>query len=198
MARIVRLTELPEPGSALRQADAIFWESAYTKTFADETSRVVYRELWFGRYLAHVPGEFLLALGPNSDVMGYLAGSLTSDAPPLPGPDYYGLFAPELIARFPAHIHVNVHADSRGNGIGAELVRAFADHCRARNVPGLHAVTRQGSRSSLFFEKCGLAPLETAIWRNTELTFLASMPSAADVEFDPPRLRDFPRVPDLD
>jgi GNAT superfamily N-acetyltransferase len=173
MARIVRLTELPEPGSALRQADAIFWESAYTKTFADETSRVAYRELWFGRYLAHVPGEFLLAFGPQGDVIGYLAASLTSDAPPLPGPDYYGLFGPGLIARFPAHIHVNVRADSRGNGIGAALVRTFTGHCVANGVPGLHAVTAEDSRSAVFFCRCGLVPLATVIWHGRKIVFEA-------------------------
>ena len=173
MARIVRLTELSEPGSALEEADAIFWESAYTKTFADETSRAAYHELWFGRYLAHAPSEFLFALGPQGDVTGYLAGSLASDTPPLPGPDYYALFGPELIARYPAHMHVNVHTDSRNNGIGAALVRTFADHCLANGVPGLHAVTAHGSRSSRFFQKCGLSPLDTAIWRDSELAYLA-------------------------
>ena len=173
MARIVRLVDLPEPGSALGQAEAVFWESAYTTTFADETSRAAYHEMWFGRYLALMPSEFLLALGPQGNVIGYLAGSLASDAPPLPGPDYYSLFGPELIARFPAHIHVNVRADSRGNGIGAALVRTFTDHCVANGVPGLHAITRAGSRSAAFFQKCGLAPLAIAIWRDSELAYLA-------------------------
>ncbi len=157
---------------ALAEAEAIFWDSAATKRFAREQARADFRELWFGRYVVHAPGEFFLALGPEGDTLGYLAGALVSDAPPLPGPDYFAHFPPDLIARFPAHIHVNIRADKRSMGVGADLVRAFAEHCRTLAVPGLHAVTALGSGAAAFFEKCGLAPRAEADWRGGDLVFL--------------------------
>jgi hypothetical protein len=172
MAPVVRLTEIADSGRALAEAEGIFWESAGTKTFPDEAARAAFHDLWFGRYARHAPNEFLLALSPDLAVQGYLAGAPVSDAPPLPGPDYYPLFPPELIARFPAHIHVNIREGLSGGGIGGDLVRAFAGHCCARGIPGFHAVTASESRSAAFFERCGLSPRATANWRGRDLAFL--------------------------
>jgi GNAT superfamily N-acetyltransferase len=174
MARIAALPALADAAQALAQAqaEAIFWDAAATQRFATAEERAAFHDLWFGRYVRHAPREFLLALGPEGDVRGYLAGALLSDAPPLPGPDYFAHFPPELIARFPAHLHVNIRADMRSAGLGADLVRAFVDHCRAEGMPGLHAVTAQGSGAAAFFERCGLLPRATADWRGRELAFL--------------------------
>ena len=157
----------------MAQIEAIFFDSAATQNFASEADRAAYRDLWLGRYLEHAPGEFLLALGDGS-VIGYLAGSLISNSPPLPGPDYYPLFPAELIAHYPAHIHVNVRADHRGRGIGAGLVHAFAQRRRTHETAGFHAVTAEGSRSAAFFEKCGLRSAAGATWLNRPLKFLVS------------------------
>ena len=172
--RIAALTELTGSGAALAEAEAIFWESAGRKDFASAAERAAYRALWFARYAEHAPGEFLLALGGDGRVRGYLAGALVSDAPPLPGPDYYALFPAGLLARHPAHIHVNVHAGCRGGGTGAALVAAFGAHCRKEAVPGFHAVTAAGSRAAAFFGRCGLAPLAEEEWRGRPLVFLGA------------------------
>jgi GNAT superfamily N-acetyltransferase len=176
--RIARLAELAYGAGALAKAEAIFWDCAATQSFESLEARAAFHALWFGRYAEHAPGEFFLALGGDGSVEGYLAGAPVSDAPPLPGPDYFALFPAELIARFPAHLHVNIRADRRGAGIGALLVRAFADHCRRLRLPGFHAVTAFGSGSAAFFEKCGLADRATARWRGRELVFLGlSLPA---------------------
>jgi hypothetical protein len=173
MARVVRLTELAHAARELAEAEAIFWDSAGTTVFEAAEARAAFRELWFSRYVEHAPGEFFLALGEAGDVRGYLAGSFVSDAPPLPGPDYFTLFPPELIARFPAHIHVNIRSDQRSAGLGAELVSAFAGHCHSAGLPGFHAVTADSSGSAAFFERCGLNSRGTANWRGRDLAFLA-------------------------
>jgi GNAT superfamily N-acetyltransferase len=170
--RIARLPELADSGRALAEAETIFWDCAATQIFESPEARAAFRDLWFGRYAEHAPGEFFLALAGDGSVDGYLAGAPVSDAPPLPGPDYFALFPPELIARFPAHLHVNIRSDRRGEGIGAELVDAFAEHCRSRGLPGFHAVTALGSGSAAFFGACGLAPRATAKWRGRDLVFL--------------------------
>jgi GNAT superfamily N-acetyltransferase len=172
--RIIRLAEAADEAVVVAAAEGIFWETAGTEHFPDEAARSAYRELWFSRYLSHAPGEFFLALAAEGEVIGYLAGTLISDQRPLPGPDYYPLFPQELVGRFPAHLHVNVREDCRGTGVGAALVQAFMEHCRAECCPGLHAVTRAGSRSAAFFQKCGLALEGEALWRERRLAFLAA------------------------
>ena len=174
--RILPLTGLepPERAAAQAGAEAIFWESAGTRNFAEECERAAYRALWFGRYLEHAPHAFFLAFAGDGAVAGYLAGSRISDGPPLPGPDYYRLFLPALIARHPAHLHVNVRADRRGAGLGGVLVAAFLAHCAASGIPGAHAVTAAGSRAAAFFQRCGLALQAEANWHGRDLVFLAA------------------------
>ncbi|MGB0087571.1 MAG: GNAT family N-acetyltransferase [Rhodomicrobiaceae bacterium] len=171
MARIVPLAEADDP--AVRTAiDAIFFDSAATKTFASQDERAAYRELWLGRYLRHCPADCFVALDAGGSVMGYLAGSLFSDRAPLAGPDYYTLCPPALVDIYPAHVHVNVRADCRGREAGSELVAAFRAHCGANGIGGLHAVTTAGSKAASFFEHCGLAERATASWRDRQIVFL--------------------------
>ncbi len=171
--RIIQLsTCIENRKNLLEQAEAIFWDAAPIRNFAEEEARADYRELWFGRYEQNAPEEFLLALGEDNEVRGYLAGALVSNTPPFPGPDYYDLFRPRLIERHPAHLHVNIRAYLRNTGIGGELVRAFYKHCRSKKVEGVHAVTLAGSRPAAFFERRGLSPQGKVEWRGRPLVFL--------------------------
>lgn len=45
------------------------------------------------------------------------------------------------LARYPAHLHMNVAAEQRGRGIGRCLLGAYVDHCHAQHVPGVHLST---------------------------------------------------------
>jgi len=172
VARVVCLAGLGNAAAAGREAEAIFWESAATQSFAGQAARAAYRDLWFGRYLDQCASALFIALGSAGEVRGYLAGSMISNASPLPGPDYYRLFSGALLAAYPAHLHVNVKAGWRNAGVGGELVRAFTRHCEAQGSPGLHAVTRAGSPAAAFFTKCGLEPLASAHWHGHDIAFL--------------------------
>jgi GNAT superfamily N-acetyltransferase len=159
-------------GDYLAAIDAIFFDSAATQAFASPHARAAFHELWLGRYLRHVPDWCFAALDADGAVCGYLLGSPVSDRPPLPGPDYFAAFPAELVAAFPAHIHVNVRADCRGHGVGETLIAAFRRQCAARGVPGFHAVTTAGSRSARFFAKYGMAPRAEVTWQSRTLVLL--------------------------
>ena len=171
--RIARLSDLPDGAGMRAQIEAVFFGGAATKEFADEAARSAYLDLWLGRYLRHFPDMAHVAHDGKGRVAAYLAGSPVSDRPPLPGPDYYALFPDRLTADYPAHIHVNVHEDFRGRGIGAALAAAFRDECARRGLPGLHAVTLADSPAARFFERCGLTPAGTALRHGRRLAFLA-------------------------
>jgi GNAT superfamily N-acetyltransferase len=176
--RIAPLTELPDAGRIAAAAERIFWDNAHTGRFASAAERAAYRELWFARYVRHCPAAFFLALDAAGATAGYLAGSVVSNAPPMPGPDYYALLPPALLEAYPGHLHVNVRAERRGRGIGAALVAAFLDHGRSGGLAGAHAVTAAGSPAARFFERCGLAPAAEIGWRGRRLAFLAAKLSA--------------------
>ncbi len=102
----------------------------------------------------------------------YLAGSRVSDRDPLPGPDYYAVFPRGFVDAYPAHLHVNVREDCRGQALGARLIDAFRAYCLSQKTPGFHAVTAAGSPAAHFFGKCGLLPCAAADWRDRRLVFM--------------------------
>jgi len=56
--------------------------------------------------------------------------------------------------RFPAHIHIDILKDARGQGTGSRLLAVFMGHAASRGVKGVHATVRadhpEGRR---FFER---------------------------------------------
>ena len=173
MPQVVPFALAGDAAEVLPQIDEIFFESAVRKDFASKEARAAFHELWLGRYLRHCPAECFVAFDDGSFVAGYLAGSLTSNKDPLPGPDVYGLFSQKLVTAYPAHIHVNVRRDYRGEGMGALLIAAFAHHCRQHRVRGFHAITAAGSRSANFFQRCGMENVAEAAWNRRPVVMLA-------------------------
>jgi GNAT superfamily N-acetyltransferase len=172
MIQLVPLPSLRAADARLAGIEAIFFESAATTDFRSEEERAAYRELWLGRYMRHCAEAFFVALDGEGAVAGYLAGSLVSDRPPLPGPDYYTDFPRALLEAYPAHLHVNIRKDVRGQAIGSKLVDAFRAYCVDRKSRGFHAVTAAGSDAARFFSKCGLLPCASANWRDRRIIML--------------------------
>ncbi|HEY7646809.1 MAG TPA: GNAT family N-acetyltransferase [Hyphomicrobiales bacterium] len=175
MPEAVRIVRLDEAGGAERwreEIEAIFFANAGTKDFASEGERDAYRELWLGRYLRHCSAASFVALTEDATVAGYLAGALVSNRDPLPGPDYYALFSPALVAAHPAHVHVNIREDVRGQRIGSKLIAAFRALCAEKQIAGLHAVTTAGSRAANFFMQSGMAQQAETSWRGRRIVFL--------------------------
>jgi GNAT superfamily N-acetyltransferase len=175
MWRVMSIAELGRGGGAyVTQVEAIFFGSAAKQSFVSDDERAAFRDLWLGRYLTLCPAAFLLALNADGAVAGYLAGASFSNREPLPGPDYYAQFPAPLIAAYPAHLHVNVRQDHRGQGVGATLIDAFRVLCRSHSLAGFHAVTTARSPAAAFFTRCDLHERATADWRGRPLAFLAA------------------------
>jgi GNAT superfamily N-acetyltransferase len=47
---------------------------------------------------------------------------------------------PDLV-RYPAHLHINVTAPYRGQGVGYRLISAYLAYCRKNSIPGVHLRT---------------------------------------------------------
>jgi RimJ/RimL family protein N-acetyltransferase len=59
-------------------------------------------------------------------------------------------------ARWPAHLHLNVLPDYRGQGVAADLVQAWLDQLRRDGVPGCYLQTiAENQRARAFFAKMG-------------------------------------------
>jgi GNAT superfamily N-acetyltransferase len=166
---IIPLTAAKESGRArllLSEAERIFFETAYTKDFASSEEKAAFRARWFGRYAELYPGAFLLALGEDRSVLGYIAGCIDSFAPASRAilgdiPNY----TPEFLAAvvdYPSHLHINVLPGRQGQGIGRALITRFTGLCREHGSPGIHLVTGAVSRAVKFYESCNFKRMEIA------------------------------------
>jgi GNAT superfamily N-acetyltransferase len=142
---IIPLAAITESGRArllLSEAERIFFETAYTKDFVSSEEKAAFRARWFGRYAELYPGAFLLALGEDRAVLGYLSGCIDSFAPAsraiLNGiPNYTPEFL-AAVADYPSHLHINVLPGKQGQGIGRMLITRFIGLCREHGSPGIH------------------------------------------------------------
>ncbi|MCD4685096.1 MAG: GNAT family N-acetyltransferase [Anaerolineae bacterium] len=50
---------------------------------------------------------------------------------------------------YPAHLHINLAAPFRGQGIGRRLMHTFLDHCRTAGIPGVHLNTSDQNIAAL-------------------------------------------------
>jgi ribosomal protein S18 acetylase RimI-like enzyme len=58
--------------------------------------------------------------------------------------------------RWPAHLHIDLLPECRGQGVGAQLVRAWLTSLRERSIPGCHLQTLAENKDSIgFFEAMG-------------------------------------------
>ena len=172
--RSFNLLNAASRGRALMEIDEIFYEASNVQSFDDDQHRTSFRWLWLGRYLAEEPEHALVALRGDESVCGYLVGSLRD---PAPRPEfaelsYFADFAAET-ARFPAHLHINVAADMRGQGIGELLVCAFAAHAIGTATKGMHVVTGEGMRNVRFYERLGFREVARAKRSGSHVVMLA-------------------------
>lgn len=171
--RIARQTPKDLTAPLLAQVDAIFFETS-TRTFEPGPERDTFRERWLGRYLLGGNDVVLLALQGPDTVAGYLVGALENPAEQERFADigYFRTDFAELCRRFPAHLHINLAAAFRSQGIGARLIEAFAERARLAGAAGMHVVTGSAMRNVRFYERCGFARRGAAQRNGGEAVFL--------------------------
>lgn len=171
-AGICKLLDLLDRNRAVAEIEQIFFETSGTRQFESGRERAAFRERWLGRYLSHHPGETFVAV-ETGGIVGYLAGCLTDPAKsPLFADISYFTTVAHLSKQFPAHLHINVTARCRGQGIGARLIEAFARHAADAGVPGMHVVTGEGARNNRFYLAQGFERLCTTVWNGNRIAFL--------------------------
>ncbi|MCS6758618.1 MAG: GNAT family N-acetyltransferase [Candidatus Devosia euplotis] len=79
-----------------------------------------------------------------------------------------------LIARYPAHVHMNLRRRLRGRGIGTALLERWAQKARAAGVQGIHlGASTSNSGGVAFWQRSGFMPIQTVgqtVWMGMALT----------------------------
>lgn len=164
----------------LSDPEAVFWETANTTEFASATERSAFHWRYFGYYAAHVPWLFFVARTdqPEPEVLGYICGVADTRS----HSELYRVAAhvavfDDLYDAYPAHLHINLTAASRGLGLGGRLVAAFSAAVATEGAAGLHLVTSPGARNVSFYHRQGFVHavervLPTAGEQDVPLLFL--------------------------
>jgi hypothetical protein len=145
--------------SWIEGARSVFMETRGRTVFPSRSEEEEFEWKYFGIYAA-TPKWFHIALSGDR-VLGYLAGAPRTLSVHFELNPYLELFRPEIEARFPSHLHINLSAASRGLGLGSALLSRFfaqlVDSARSPESPpsvkGIHIVTGAGERNVDFYLK---------------------------------------------
>ena len=139
----------------LNEVQEIFYESSSKKEFSSLKEREEFEWKYLGYYIATYP-DFCWVAVDDKKVLGYLVSS-----PETATNEFYRL-QPHLLtfeneyAKFPAHLHMNMHFLSRGRGVGTMLMKKCLSFLVLQGVKGLHILTGKDSGNRAFYSKSGL------------------------------------------
>jgi GNAT superfamily N-acetyltransferase len=160
---ISRYLDVNPTAELAQEIDAIFFESSNTKSFESMEARTAFRERWLGRYLVHDPDFAYLARTVDARAVGYIVGSVDDPARTARFSDigYFSSLAGQT-RRFPAHLHVNISAGFRNQGLGGRLIDRFVADAKAAGAPGVHVVTSEGAVNIRFYNRNGFSEVARA------------------------------------
>ena len=150
MSEII-ITDLSEHPEYFEPVMEIFFESSTKKEFASVEERVRFLVKYLGVYVQSYP-ELVLVAVKDDKILGYCCGM------PHTPPELYELLPhlevfEDTYETYPAHLHINCHADARGMGIGTKLMAEFEDTMQSQGVTGLHVITSPEAKNVHFYEK---------------------------------------------
>ena len=68
----------------------------------------------------------------------------------------------EIVAQYPAHIHMNLLPRLRGQRVGTGLLQVWIEQARASGVPGIHLGANAKNHGGIaFWTRSGFKPLQT-------------------------------------
>ena len=69
--------------------------------------------------------------------------------------------SPSIVARYPAHLHIDLLPRIQGKGIGGQLIRDLIEELGERGIPGLHLdVGSDNTGAIAFYRRLGFDELE--------------------------------------
>jgi GNAT superfamily N-acetyltransferase len=179
LRRLVDLEAAGVDAALLRAGIERVFRATAARWPEDGAAARAFQRLWLDQYLEHERELVELAVtrempAAGSDVLGYIVGCRIDPAASarFAALSYFQDFA-ALTRAFPAHLHINLDACVRGQGIGAHLVEDLCARLAREGVRGVHVVTGREQRNVSFYTRLGFVERGAAPRGATEVVFLA-------------------------
>jgi len=147
------LSYIPNKKARLEDLRDIFFKTTKAQLNSEEERQNLF-DKYAAPYIKNWPDYVFFACDESSGrTMGYLTGCDDSkNAIDILSAvqKSYSLFA-DLYSRFPAHLHVDVHPDFQGKGVGTFLLQEFIIEMKKSGAAGLHILTAPGDSSVDFY-----------------------------------------------
>lgn len=152
-ALIVPYTEVEGDEEILGELRDIFFESSTKKDFKDDAEKEAFYEKYLGYYLRNHPELAWVARGDR--VLGYVVAVANSQDDALYKIQPHLKTFEKYFNQFPAHLHINCHLESRGKGVGGQLIQTVVNQLKAMEIHGLHIMTGPDALNKRFYQKLG-------------------------------------------
>lgn len=171
MIEIIRYIDSPNKLRHLNQIKEIFFETSSLEWSSDTEKQASFKK-WTQYYFNRYPEWIYIAIKggqcvayvmtcPNSEKAENLFQNFLS----------YDLFEDQFTS-YPAHLHINIHPELHGQGIGKLLVERVASRLEEKKLEGLHIVTSPESKNVGFYKKMGFSYQLQRDFKNLKLLFM--------------------------
>lgn len=137
----------------LQELKGIFFDSSTRKEFKDPEEKEAFYWKYLGFYLTHHPE--LLWIAKSERILGYIVGIADSENEELLRIQPHLSTFKAYFKDYPAHLHINLHNESRGMGLGSKLLSELENQLQQAGIIGLHIMTGPDSRNKNFYSRLG-------------------------------------------
>lgn len=154
----------------LAEMREIFFESSMKKSFLNEDEKNFFYQKYLGFYVEKLPSWIYVAF--DKKVLGYIVSSPASHDEELYSLQPHLKLFENLFDDYPAHLHINCHVETRGQGVGGQLIHAIFDKMKLNRVKGIHIMTVPQSENRNFYRKNDFLFETQSLFNGTPLLFM--------------------------
>jgi len=129
----------------------IFWQTSSKNDFKDHREKEQFQNKYLEYYVNHKNSIGLVYI-KDSKILGYILGISLFDQSIIEINPIYQDFLDEISVDM-GELHINLHPNSQGLGIGSMLISAFEDHLAKSGCRFSFLITHHQAKNYMFYMK---------------------------------------------
>ena len=157
----------------INELKEIFFESSSIDSFSSKEDENSFLYKYFDIYRLNYSSLFFY-VKKEKKILGYICGVLDTRAmdqleESFP---YYNNLEDKTLNQYPSHLHINMHKESRGLGLGTQVLEHFCSEIKAIKSFGVHIFTGVDSKNISFYRKNGFCDELSVEYNGTFVQFM--------------------------